>query len=526
MNVIRAIRARLTLNRLLIAIVAIAAVAGIASLVSGKSTSHTDHAVALVPANALLYAHLEVRRDSSQWRNAQRIIEKLPALGNLTNQALGSLAAGRTPQQLDNELRPWLGDEAALALLPEGRQATSLILFKVGDVQRAKSFLAGAGSARITLYRNTQVRLYKTLAAAFIGDFLAIGRVRNVYAALDARAGRSLAQDPVFRSARKGIDVGAPLVFAYAPGDGVRRLLQQQTGIVGRLGDALASPALRATAAAVRFEDKGMRVAVSNVEYPRLPGANTAPTFAAQLPRSVPRDAIAYYGVEGVSRLFQQLQTLSGGRASALTGIVDRLRRQLRPSGVRTLVRTLGPLDQREAALIVTPPDDAPVVTLVVGNTTPGEGGDVLQALYPLLSRVTQSTQGGIASSLVTGSVAGIDTTTLQINPDLSVTYAALGDRIVVTTDPSGVRQIATAQDTILDSSSFAPGMRPLLDKATSVVFLDLHRLSSLIEQAGLGTTPDYRTIKPELGKIGAVSVITQSNGSSSHTAEAFVEVP
>jgi hypothetical protein len=275
----------------------------------------------------------------------------------------------------------------------------------------------------------------------------------------------------------------------------------------------------------VRFEGTGMRVSLSNVEYPRLPGANTAPTFAAQLPRSVPADAIAYYGVEGVTQLFQRLQALSGGRSSALTSIVDRLRGQLRPGGVRTLVRALGPLDQRESALVVTPPDDAPVVSLIVGDTTPGVGGDVLQALYPLLSRVAQSTQGGIASSLTTGSVAGIDTTTLQISADLSLTYAALGDRIVVTTDPSGVRQIATAQDTILDSSSFAPGMRRLLDKATSVVFLDLHRLSSLIEQAGLGTTPDYQTIKPELGKIGAVSVITQSNGSS-QTAQAFVEVP
>jgi len=529
MKVVRALRARLTVNRLLIAIVAIAAVIAVGSLVSGKGGSHTDHAIALVPANALLYAHVEVRRNSSQWHNAQRIVAKLPALGRLSNQALGSLAAGRTPQELDAELRPWLGDEAAVALLPQGRQATSLILFKVGDLQRAKSFLAGAGRVRITLYRNTQVRLYKTLAAAFIGDFLAIGRLRNVYAALDARTGKSLAADPLFRAARKGIDVAGPLVLAYAPGDGVRRLLQQQTGIVGRLGDALATPALRATAAAVRFEGKGMRVSLSNVEYPRLPGANTAPTFSPQLPRSVPADAIAYYGVEGVTQLFQRLQALSGGRASALTSIVDRMRGQLRPSGVRTLVRALGPLDRREAALVVTPPDDAPVVSLIVGDTTPTEGGDVLQALYPLLSRVAQSTQGGIASSLTTGSVAGIDTTTLQVSADLSLTYAALGDRIVVTTDPSGVRQIATAQDTILDSSSFAPGMRRLLDKATSVVFLDLHRLSSLIEQAGLGATPDYRTIKPELGKIGAVSVITQSNGSSQarlEAAQAFVEVP
>lgn len=519
------LRARFTLNRVLIAIVLIAGILGVASLLRGDDASHTDHAVTLVPANALLYAHLEVHRDSSQWGDARRIIDKLPSLLQLSNEALGDLASGRTAQQLDAQLRPWLGDEAALALLPNGQRANSLILLKVGDLQRAKSFLAGAGSSKISLYRNTQVREYKTLAAAFVGDFLAIGRIENVRAALDARTGRALAGEAVFRDARKGIDVGGSLLFAYAPGDGVRRLLQQQKGIVGRLGDALARPALRATAAGVRFEGNGVRVSLANVEYPKLPGANAAPSFAPQLPRSVPANAIAYYGVQGVGQLFERLQALSGGRTSELTRAVDRLRSQLRPSGVQALVRALGPLNQREAALIVTPPDDAPVASLVVGDTTRSEGGDVLIALQPLLSRVVQATAGGTASTLVPGSEAGVDTLTLRINPELSLTYASLGDRIVVSTDPAGVRQIATAEKTILSEGAFAPGMRGLLKKATSVVFLDLHRLSSLIERAGFGTTPEYRTIKPELARIGAMSVITQSNGSS-QTAQAFIEVP
>ena len=95
----------------------------------------------------------------------------------------------------------------------------------------------------------------------------------------------------------------------------------------------------------------------------------------------------------------------------------------------------------------------------------------------------------------------------------------------MVSTDPAGVRQVATAEKTLLGDPAFAPSMRNLLKQATSVVFLDLHRLSSLIERAGLGTTPEYRTIKPELARIGTVSVITQNNGSS-QTAQAFIEVP
>jgi hypothetical protein len=370
------------------------------------------------------------------------------------------------------------------------------------------------------------VRLYGRLATAFAGGFLAVGTPDNVHRALDAQAGRSLVDDQLFRQARAGVDARGSLLYAYAPADGVRRLLQQQRGLVGRIGDLLARPAARATAAAARFERKGIRVWLSDVEFPRLRGAALpAPVFAPELPRSVPHNAVAYYGVVGLTRLFRRLETLSGGRASALSRGIARLRRQLRPSGIRLLARALSPLNRREAALVVTPPDDAPVISLIVGDTTRDEAGAILLGLQPLLSRVTRTTRGGAASTLIQGSEAGIDTLTLRLGPELSLTYGALEDRIIVSTDPAGIRQIATAQNTILAEPSFAPGMRPLLRAATSVLFLDLHRLSSLVERAGFGTTPEYRAIKPELGKIGAVSVITQSERGS-QTTQAFIEVP
>jgi hypothetical protein len=526
MNVVRALRARFTLNRILVAIVLITAFLAVVSLLEDGGGTHTDRAVALVPPDALLYAHLTVDRDSAQWRNARRIVNGSPALSRLLNRAVAALHTGGSPSEVDSALRPWLGDEAALALLPRGRRATSLILFRVRNLKRAKSFLAGAGRPRISLYRGVQVREYGLLAATFVGGFLAIGSPRNVRLAIDARAGSSLADDRLFLQAREGIDAGRSLLYAYAPADGVRRLLQEQRGLVGRIGDLLARPALRATAAAARFERKGIRVWLSDVEFERLPGAALAdPVFAPQLPRSVPRDAIAYYGVVGVTRLFRRLEALSGGRASELARGIERLRRQLRPSGVRALGRALRPLDRREAALIVTPPDEAPVVSLIVGDTTREEGGDILIALQPLLSRVVSTTRGGAAATLIPGSEAGVATLTLRLSPDLSLTYAALGDRIVVSTDPSGIRQVATAQKTILGQPAFAPGMRALLRRLTSLLFLDLHRLSSLVERAGFGTTPEYRAIKPELGRIGAVSVITQSERGS-QTTQAFIEVP
>jgi Protein of unknown function (DUF3352) len=525
-NAVRAIRAQLTLNRLLIAIVLVAAFLGVLALLEGNGSAHTDHAIALVPPNALLYAHLEVHRGSSQWRNARRALTRLTSLARLRDQTLGGLAAGRTPRQLDAELKPWLGGEAALALLPSGRQATSLVLLEVGNLQRAKSFLAGAGRSRIELYRNIRVRIYKTLSAAFIGDFMAIGRLFNVHAAIEAHFGRGLSDDAVFRQARDRLNLDGPLLYAYSPGDGVRRLLARQKGLVGRIGGLLTRPALRGAAAAVRFERSGLRASVATVDYPKLAGAiDNDPAFEPQLPRSVPDDAIAYYGVEGVTRLSRRLDAISGGSTSALTRGIEQVRRSLGRGGRRALARALAPLDRREAALVVTPPDDSPTVSLVVNDTTQRDGGDVLLALQPLLSRVVQSTRGGQASTLVPGNVGSIDTLTLRLNPDLALTYASLGDRIVVSTDPEGVRQISTAEHTLAGSGAFAPGMRDLLKQATSVIFLDLHRLSSLVERAGLGTTPEYQAIKPDLARIGTVSVITQSQRSS-QTAQVFVEVP
>src|SRR5207247_9715456 len=131
---------------------------------------------------------------------------------------------GRNPSALVVQVQPWLGDEAALALLPGRTTATSLILLQVADRARAQAFLNGAGKARIEVYRGVPVRLYETqpLAAAFIGDFLAIGRPGNVHQAIAARAEGSLAANGIFKATVDRLDLDKPLVYAYAPSDGLR----------------------------------------------------------------------------------------------------------------------------------------------------------------------------------------------------------------------------------------------------------------------------------------------------------------
>ena len=120
----RALRSRLTLDRLALAVVLIGAVLVVASLVQGSDGGAArDRAVYLVPADALLYVHVHVEPNSDQWSRADEIVRQLPALRRLRDRALDNLSRGRRPLDFETQVRPWIGDEAALALLREGDRA-------------------------------------------------------------------------------------------------------------------------------------------------------------------------------------------------------------------------------------------------------------------------------------------------------------------------------------------------------------------------------------------------------------------
>ena len=496
----------------------------VVSLVEGSETGRrADGAVRLVPANALLYVHARVEPDGGQWRRAAEIVRELPALSRLRNQALDSLSSGRRPLDFDTQVRPWIGDEAALALLPDGTRATSLILVRVGDETGARRFLEGAGKPRSQRHRGVTVRVYGDLAAAFVGNFLAIGRPENVRAAIDARRARSLGATPLFRRAVESLQLKDPLAYAYAPERGLTQVLRDERGVAGQIGALLDRPGLTAAAAAVRTEPNGIRLGFATLAEP---AEQTAKQFRPTLTRQVPAGTIAYLGASGPDGVLDQLQRLGGGTQSSLPPLLERVRRPLGLAGEAAVTRAVRPLLDRESALIVTPPVSRPVVTLVVADTSPQEGGDVLVALQPVIARLLEEpSQLGQIPTLQQRRIGGVEATSLRLSPTLEVTYAAFDDMLVVSTSAAGIRQIQATGYSLEQNAAFATRLRDFLDRASSVVFLDLRRLTSLVERAGLSATPGYRAIKPDIARFGAVSGITASQRSS-QTTEIFVEVP
>ena len=519
-----ALRSRLTLDRLALLIVLVGAVLLVASLVRGSDAGEApDRAARLVPSDALLYVHAQVE-PGRQWDRADEIVRRLPALRRLRDRALDNVSRGRRPLDFETQVRPWIGDEAAVALLPNGRRATSLILVSVADRPLARRFLAGAGDPTgRQVRRGTVILRYGDLAASFVGEFLAVGSLANVRAAIDARSRDALDEQALFRRAVDKLEVEDPIAYAYAPARGVAQVLREQDGLLRQVRSLVDVPGLEAAAAAVRAEGNGVRLDLATL----TDGGAPAPRFEPTLTEEVPSGTIAFVGAAGLGGLLETLERLSGQDTAALPGLLGRFRRQLGPEDERAIGRAVRPLQGRESALFVTPPVNLPVVTLVVSGTSSVEAGDVLVALQPVLSRLLESPSGGQVAAIVPRRIAGVDATTLSLSPTLALTYAAFDNKLVVSTSPVGIRQLRSRRgDSLADNASFFPGgLREFLDRASSVVFLDLRRLSALVERAGLAATPAYRAIESDIARIGAVSGVTASERSS-QTAQIFVEVP
>ncbi len=87
-----------------------------------------------------------VEPNSDQWRFAGEVVRKLPTLRRLRETRSAKPVGAATGRLTSTPpLRPWIGDEAAIALLPDGRRASSLILVRVADQARGTQLPRGTG---------------------------------------------------------------------------------------------------------------------------------------------------------------------------------------------------------------------------------------------------------------------------------------------------------------------------------------------------------------------------------------------
>jgi hypothetical protein len=526
-------RPRVLILALVAALLAIGAIVLAVRAGSGGGPPATGSA-RLVPPDALLYLHVSTDRSRDGTSRAIGLAKRFPSLSRLRDALLRRLSADGAPVNYRRDVEPWLGGEAALALLNTTSQtAGSLIAVSVSDRKRAEAYLKrAAGPASTTTYRGTRIARYGNTGTAFVGRYLVVGQEESLRGAVDSAAGRtpSLQRNQTFRRATRRL-AGERAADVYMSAAGVRRLLASQTGPLGIAGVLLDQPALAGAAVGLSARDGGARLDVHAELDPALARqqARVFRPFTPRLLGDVPKSAMAYLGVAGLDRVAGRL--LTAGVASGSTGVrldqlVRRAARSLATSAGVNVDRDILPLLRNEVGLWLAPTLPAPTLTLIA-KVKDEEAARVAfgQLQTPLAKLFAPPNAGpGQAPVFNESDVDGMKVFSLALAPNVEIDYAVFGGKLVVSTNLEGVRAVRRARGPITQRSGFQAtlGQRPR--SVTSLVFLDFRQLLDLGERTGLMQSRTYLGVRNDLRRVRALGVAS-SGGRNESTTELSLQI-
>jgi hypothetical protein len=483
---------------LLVGILAIA-VAGVAS-----RPGPGGEAARLVPAGALAFVRLSTDPADPAARRLQRLAPRIPGYLALRDAALTAVSPAPGAFDPQRDVRPWLGAEAAVALVDVGGgRFGSVVLAQVRSRPRAEALLqrvAGAGPG--VRYRDTVLRRFGANAAAFAGGFLVAGPEPAVRRVLDvARGGKpALAGAAGFKAALEG--AREPLE-AYLSPRGLRGYVRTQGRVAAAIAALLDHPRLRAVGAAVHADRRGLRV---HVRRAGAGGAEVRP----RLVDGAPAAAVALLAGPSLAEAVRAAQRAGAGAP------FDALRTALRESVSLDLERDLLGRLRGEFTAWLVPGPAAPVITLAARTSDPAGVREVLARLQDPVARALAPSAGPTAA-FAARSIAGADAFTLKVSDGFAPTYAVAGDTVLVSTSPSGVAAFLRRGPRLRSARAFRAAVPRIPARIESLGFVDVRQLLVLGEQTGV-TAEVLRPVS------AAAAVIEREKDDT--TAELFFEIP
>jgi hypothetical protein len=482
----------------------------------------------LVPASALAFARLDTSGDAAAEKLA-RLAPRLPGYVELRDAALEAVSPAPGAFDPARDVEPWLGDEAAVALVDlGGGRFGSLVLASVRNRPRAEALLQRVAGARPAVrYRDTVVRRFGTNGAAFVDGFLVAGPQLAVQRSIDVARGeaQSLASVDDFDDALSGAPRAAQV---YLSARGLRGWLSPQGGVAAGAAAALDRRDLRALGAVAGADDRGLRLRVRAVgaggepppaaDLRRLaagragaarvgPGASTAVSLAAR----VPADAVALLAGPDAAAAATAAERVGLG---SVAGIVrDALAGETTVDADRDL---LARLDAGFAAW-VSLGEPAPRVGLALQTDDPQGMREALAQLQAPIARAAAEDPDA-PPVFRDREIAGADAFSLPVSDGFAPSYAVVGETAVLGTSFDAVEAfLARGTPRLLETPAFRAAVPELPPGSDSLGFFDVRQLLALGEQTGL-TAEDLRPVH-------AASAVIQREEDDT-TAELFFEIP
>jgi Protein of unknown function (DUF3352) len=500
---------------------------------SGEAPPDTG-AAAIVPAGALAYVNLSTDPSRPAVGRARTLAARFPdwpILATAAQSRLDSIVGGPRPAGFTKDIRPWLGDEASLALVPaRDGAAQSLVALEMSKPARARSFVTGAGAVAAGTYRGARLLAYPSgTELAFLGRYLVAGPAAAVRSSIDAwRApARSLARDPAYSRAASS-EPPDRVLDAYLPAAGIRGLVAPRTGVAGAIGLLLDRPSLQGAAISLSATSGGARVLMDTVDRAGA-SRSTAPSgasFTPTLQTVLPAGSTLMVDVPGLGRAAPALlgAAATAGIGANIGPLLGRLGSALAAEGVN--VHSIVSLFSGETAVAISP-GPTPALLIVARLRKAAAARSELASLEGPVSSLFSSTGADAIQvpELVDRQVGDATVHELQLGPGLQVNYTVTGGLFVLSTSVAAIDSVVQRSRSLADDASYKATLPDRPQAVSSLVFGDVSRLLALGEQIGLTSGAHTRRLLPDLARIRAIGVSSTSQGRDT-TTELRLEIP
>jgi hypothetical protein len=527
-------RRRVALAGGLLAALAIAATLVFVLGGSGEAPPATG-AATIVPADALAYVNLSTDPSRPAVGRARTLAARFPDWPLLAASALkrlDSIVGGSSSADFATGIRPWLGNEVSLALLPSGATSSPqpLVVLAVARPSRARSFVTRAGAVPDGAYDGIRLLSYPSKTElAFVGRYLVAGSVAGVRAAIDAARGRvrPLAHDGAYERATAG-EPPDRVLDAYLSAPGVRRLLASRTGLAGALGVMLGRPALAGTAISLSAVSGGARVLVHSVLRAGATRANgSRPVgFRPTLQSVLPSGSTLMLDVAGLHQAAPGLlrAAATAGIAANVGPLLSRLGTALASEGVN-LRKVLSIFDGETAVALA--PGATPALLIVARLRNEAAARADLASLEAPMTALfpASSSGGGQVAELADIQADGVTVHELGLGPGLQVDYAVFDGLAVISTSVAAIDAVAARRHSLAQDAAYRATLSDQPQRASSLLFLDFPRLLKLGEQTGLTSGARIGALLPDLSKVRAIG-LSSTSGDTDTTTELSLEIP
>jgi len=488
-----------------LALVAAVVVAGYL-LVFAVSPDRTARAA---PADSVAYATVYLQLSAGQGMNLAELLGRVPGFADAAalEQKIHEIAQrllGDAGLDYEGDLRPWLGDQLAVAVAGDeldDAQPGVVALIDVRDAELARDALerivADSGVDYTTEeHEGVEVRIAEESAYALTTDLLIVGeQAASVRAALDADAGRapSLDEDAGFRTAMQRLPADH-LASAYLDLAGLGAATDAEEQLDG----------YQALSMALLVERDGLRV-VGSAPFDEAVASDAAreafalatepSSLADWMPQDTQAEAVVFGLSQTILALEEQVATTPGLEGAADVLVQMRLIAAL-GLGIN-LDDDVLPLFDREVAIAVSDLDaDLPAFTLLL---RPNDAAEATAALERVRDALT-----GLGAGIDERDETGTLITTLAI-PDVPAISYAMADGVVIlalsTDDVAGALRAHGDGTTLSASDRYQAAWELAGDRGGNEVYLDV---ASLVDRLGavIDLPDDGRDILQEVGAL------------------------